>query len=97
MRLTDLCTPALIYFLIAVVVLTSALLMGIVSIPLLLVKVLFVVIWTWFLNFLCSNNYTGVSWFLVIIPYLFMIFLVGVIYESQQHIADKLMLDLGKQ
>jgi len=97
MRLTDLCTPALIYFLIAVVGLAAALLMGLVSIPLLLVKVLFVVIWTWFLNFLCSKNYTGISWFLVIIPYLFMIFLVGVIYESQQHIADKLMLNLGKQ
>jgi hypothetical protein len=46
---------------------------------------------------LCSKNYTGVSWFLVVIPYLFMIFMIGIVYESQQHIADKLMLDLGKQ
>ena len=97
MRLTDLCTPAFIYFLIGVVGLAASLLMGMISIPLSLIEMIFIVIWTWFLNFLCSNNYTGVSWFLVIIPYLFMIFLVGVIYESQQHIADKLMLDLGKQ
>ena len=97
MRLTDLCTPAFIYFLIGVVGLAASLLMGMISIPLSLIEMIFIVIWTWFLNFLCSKNYTGVSWFLVIIPYLFMIFLVGVIYESQQHIADKLMLDLGKQ
>ena len=91
MRLTDLCTPAFIYFLIGVVGLAASLLMGMISIPLSLIEMIFIVIWTWFLNFLCSKNYTGVSWFLVII------FLVGVIYESQQHIADKLMLDLGKQ
>jgi len=97
MRLTDLCTPAFIYFLIGVVGLAASLLMGMISIPLSLIEMIFIVIWTWFLNFLCSKNYTGISWFLVIIPYLFMLFLVGVIYESQHHIADNLMLELGKQ
>jgi amino acid transporter len=39
-------------------------------------KVLFILLWTWFLNYLCSKNLTGVAWFLVLIPYIFMILII---------------------
>ena len=90
MKLSQLCTPALVYFVIAVVGLVAALFMRLVSIPVLMIKSLFVFIWTWFLNFLCSKNYTGISWFLVIIPYLFTAFIFGIVYESQQHIMNQI-------
>ena len=28
--------------------------------------------WTWVLNYICSKGHTGVSWFLVLLPYLFL-------------------------
>ena len=97
MNLAKLCTPALVYFVIAIVVLSSAFIMRMMSIPVLAIKVLFVAVWTWFLNFLCSNNYTGISWFLVIIPYLFTAFIVGIVYESQQHVANQMLAQMANQ
>jgi hypothetical protein len=35
-------------------------------------KGLFVIIYTWFLNFLCSKGHEGISWFLVILPFVVM-------------------------
>jgi hypothetical protein len=35
-------------------------------------KGLFVIIYTWFLNFLCSKGHQGISWFLVILPFVVM-------------------------
>jgi H+/Cl- antiporter ClcA len=46
-----------------------------------LVKVFFVAIWTWFLNFLCSQGYTVVSWFLVILPFIFFIVILAITYK----------------
>jgi len=72
--LSSLCTPAMIYVVIAVI----GTIMGVFYEfqPLsLLVKVIFIMFWTWFLNFLCSKGYTGISWFLVLLP--FILFLVA--------------------
>ena len=39
---------------------------------------IFIFIWTWILNYLCKSGYTGISWFLVIFPYIFIaIILIG--------------------
>jgi len=35
-------------------------------------KGLFIGIWTWFLNFLCSKGHVSISWFLVILPFVVM-------------------------
>jgi hypothetical protein len=31
-------------------------------------SLVFVAVWTWFLNYLCSKGHTGISWFLVFLP-----------------------------
>ena len=43
------------------------------SVMSILVKAIFVLIWTWFLNFLCSKGYGGISWFLVLLPFIMII------------------------
>jgi hypothetical protein len=40
------------------------------------VKTMFVLLWTWFLNFLCSKGYSGISWFLVLLPFIFIVLAV---------------------
>ena len=33
-------------------------------------KAVYVLFWTWALNMLCKNGFSGVAWFLVVIPFL---------------------------
>lgn len=73
-----LCSPAFIYFIIAIIgILMSIRRTGIVSG---FVSLLFVMVWTWFLNFLCKKGYKIVSWILLFLPFIsvFMVMAMGV-------------------
>ena len=63
-----LCTPALLYFVLAVI---SILFMIINKTAAAYVfgNIVGVLLWTWFLNFFCNKGFTIVSWVLVISPY----------------------------
>ena len=66
--LMKLCSPALIYFVIAIIgILMAIKRTGIMSG---VGSLIFVVIWTWFLNFLCKKGYNIVSWFLLFLPFI---------------------------
>jgi len=62
------CTPAQIYFVIAVLAAVISLFMreSVVSV---FVNFLFALIWTYILAWLCKKGYDGLSWFLVLLPY----------------------------
>ena len=64
----ELCTPAKIYFVISIIAVLMALFKGI-AIMAIVVKVVFVLFWTYILGFLCKKGYKAVSWFLVVMPY----------------------------
>lgn len=78
----NICAPALLY-----------LILGILSIFILIqknidntsifVQLFFIIIWTWFLNFLCKNGYETISWILVLLPFIvliiFLLFLFKII------------------
>jgi hypothetical protein len=83
----SLCTPAMVYVVIGIIGIITML--GKVSILASVGNLLFMLLWTWFLNFLCSKNLTGVSWFLVLIPYVFMIIVVIFAVDIFAHIASK--------
>jgi hypothetical protein len=40
------------------------------SISAILLKALFIIGYTWLLNFLCLRGHTGISWFLVLLPFI---------------------------
>ncbi len=67
--LKDLCTPAMIYFVLSVITIVLAIMkrMSLMSIA---TKSFFVLLWTWFLNYLCSKGYATISWFLVLLPFI---------------------------
>jgi hypothetical protein len=73
---SKLCTPAKIYFAIAVIASIIALVNG-VGIVAVFVKLLFAFVWTYILAFLCNKGYQSLSWFLVLLPYI--VILLGVI------------------
>jgi hypothetical protein len=65
----DICTPAKIYFAIAVFATIVALFNG-VSFMLAFTQMLFAFIWTFILGWLCDKGYSSISWFLVLLPYI---------------------------
>ncbi len=87
--LTDLCSPALLYFVMAVL---SLMILVVSHLPFLyvLIKIAFIAMWTWMLNFFCKKGYTGVSWFLVISPFvaMFILVLTGNMEGLQRKTAD---------
>ena len=67
----SLCSPALLYLIIAIMAILS-MIYSKVAMQTVAMKGLFVIIYTWFLNFLCSKGHSSISWFLVILPFVTM-------------------------
>ena len=67
----SLCSPALLYLIIAIIAIIS-MIYSKTDMQTVAMKALFVIIYTWFLNFLCSKGHEGISWFLVILPFIVM-------------------------
>jgi hypothetical protein len=70
-----LCTPAKVYFAIAILSILFGLFANI-RVFALFAKLVFAFIYTYILNFLCKKGYQSISWFLVVLPYLVMTFVM---------------------
>jgi heme A synthase len=85
-----LCTPAKIYFVIAVFVAVIALFN---SVPVLavFVKLLFAFIWTYILSWLCKKGYQSIAWLLVLLPYIIIVLgMIGIYHitkDQQKYIS----------
>jgi hypothetical protein len=67
----SICNPALLYLIIGIIAIIS-MVYSKTDMQTVAMKGLFIAIWTWFLNFLCSKGHEGISWFLVILPFVIM-------------------------
>lgn len=77
---SKLCTPARIYFAIAVIAAVIGLFNGL-TIMMAFWKLLFAFIWTHVLGWLCDKGYTSISWFLVLLPYIIIVLAMFNIYH----------------
>ena len=78
-----LCTPAKIYFAIAVIAAIIALFSGI-RIMAVVIKLVFAFIWTFILEWLCKKGYKSISWFLVLLPYIIIALAMMGIYRATE-------------
>ena len=81
---SKLCTPAKIYFIIAVISSIVALFSGI-KIMFVFTKLVFAFLWTFILGWLCNKGFTSISWFLVLLPYIIIFLAMFKIY----HMTDE--------
>jgi hypothetical protein len=91
---SKLCTPAKIYFAIAVIACVVALVGGL-GIIAVFMKLVFAFIWTFILAWLCSKGYKSLSWFLVLLPYIIILLgLVGLmrLTSSQRNMLNSIKL-----
>ena len=47
-----------------------------------IVKLIYILFWTWILNLICKNGYSSVSWLLVLIPFFLFFSLMFVVREG---------------
>jgi hypothetical protein len=81
---SKLCTPAKIYFAIAVIATLFDLYNG-ASIMFAFWEIFFAFIWTFILGWLCDQGYKSISWFLVLLPYI----LMGLARLNMYHVTDE--------
>jgi hypothetical protein len=93
--LKELCTPAIIYFVISIIALimvlfqnlgnTNSYTVGSFScrVPntalVFIVKLIYVLFWTYVLNLICKDGHTGLSWLLVLLPWILLFVMIGIL------------------
>jgi hypothetical protein len=93
--LKELCTPAVIYFVISIVSLVVVLLQNLSNsnsynigsfscrVPntamVFIVKLIYVLFWTYVLNLICKDGHTGLSWLLVLLPWILLFVIIGLL------------------
>jgi len=91
---SKLCTPAKLYFAIAVIATIVALFSGF-SLMAAVWKLVFAFIWTFLLGWLCDKGYTSISWFLVLLPYIIILLAMFGLYKmtgQQKQFMKKIQL-----
>jgi hypothetical protein len=82
------CVPAMLYLVLSVIALISMAFNNCMGMCLLF-KVIFIAIWTWFLNFLCKQGYTTISWILVLLPFIMFILMILFAYEVMKRVKNQ--------
>jgi len=70
----NICAPALVYLILSVIGLFIGAKMFTV------IHVIGILLWTFILNFLCSKGYKTLSWILVLLPIIFMFFVIFIAF-----------------
>lgn len=98
-RLSDLCTPSRVYFLVSLFVLVMAIIQNfgntnsycvgsfVCEVPstilVFVIKVAYILFWAWILNLMCKDGHKRVAWFLVLLPFLLYFVIIGAVMVNQ--------------
>ncbi len=71
-RFEELCSPAKLYFVLAVIACIIALFNG-VKMMAVTINLIIAFLWTAVLSWICGKGFSNISWFLVLLPYILML------------------------
>jgi hypothetical protein len=54
-----------------------------------IIKIVYILFWTWVLNLICKNGHTGIAWFLLFLPFITLFLLMGGVIIHQKKNAKK--------
>ena len=93
--LKELCTPAMIYFVISIISLIMVLLQNLGNsnsynigsfscrVPntalVFVAELIYVLFWTYVLNLICKDGHTSLSWLLVLLPWILLFVIIGIL------------------
>jgi hypothetical protein len=91
----ELCTPAMLYFIISIISLAMVLLQNLGNqnsynvgsfscrVPstalIFIIKLIYILFWTWILNLICKDGHTTISWLLVLLPWILLFVMMGLL------------------
>ena len=91
----ELCTPAMLYFVISILALFVVLMQNLGNtnsyhvgsfscrVPntavVFIVKLIYVLFWTYVLNLICKDGHTSLSWLLVLLPWILLFVIIGIL------------------
>ena len=94
-NLNNLCTPAFIYFVISMISLIFIFFQNLGNVNLysvghfscrvpntaviFILKLIYVLFWTYVLNLICKDGHKGLSWLLLLLPFLFLFVIIGLV------------------
>jgi len=92
-KMSDLCTPALVYFVISVIALLISILQNLgnnkkytlgtysckvpSTVMIFVLKAIYILFWSWVLNLICQSGNSEIAWFLVLLPFIFLFVVMG--------------------
>ena len=104
-KLSQLCTPSYVYFIIsALAIVISAIqnmgnsrkyTLGMYScrvpscISVFIVKIIYILFWSWVLNLMCKDGHSGIAWFLVLLPFIMLFVIMGMVMMYQNKHKNK--------
>jgi hypothetical protein len=94
-NIKDLCTPASIYFVISIISLAIILLQNLgnqqsytvgsfscrvpSTVLVFVIKLIYILFWTWILNLICKDGHTNISWLLILLPWILLFVMMGIL------------------
>jgi len=94
-KISDLCTPAMIYFFISLFGLAISAIQNLgnnnkyclgmftCSVPsvilIFIIQVVYILFWTWILYLICNAGHVGIAWFLVLLPFILLFVILGLL------------------
>lgn len=112
-KLNQLCTPAKLYFILSAIGLVVAAIQNVGNkgsytlgmmtcrvpscLAVFVLKVVYVLFWTWVLNLMCKDGHSGIAWFLVLLPFILLFLVVtGLAMYQRKHSKKDGMCNCGK-
>jgi hypothetical protein len=96
---SNLCAPAMFYLIISSIMLIMIIFQNVgnqsslnignynsrvpSTILIIIIKAICILFWTWVLNLICKAGHKGISWFLVLLPFILMFFMMWVVLVSR--------------
>ena len=94
-KLKELCTPAFVYFVLSMVGIIFSVIQNMgnkhiyklgmftARVPstllVFIVKIIYILFWTWILNLICKDGHKGIAWFLVLLPFILLFVIMGLV------------------
>ena len=99
-NISQLCSPSYVYFIISILSLEMLAIQNLVNsklyslgsfscrvpstIAVFLIKLVYILFWTWILNLMCKDGHINIAWFLVLLPFIFMFVIMGLVMMYQK-------------
>ena len=98
-KLKELCTPAMLYFVLSMIGFIMVFFQNMgnsnvynlgsfsARVPntmlVFIVKLVYILFWTWMLNLMCKDGHSEIAWFLILIPFILMLMVIMLLMTNQ--------------